>query len=408
MASKNLHFDSLFREYNLSSKIHKTVLEKIDNFKKSNPKRKVFSMTFGYTSQSLSPTIVQKLIEAAYSLGDSKNYISYEDVAGKKQLRELICSHYYQPLGVELDPSEIFIIDGAQSALGNIQELFSVDNIVAVQNPTYPYIIESNILAGRNKIMTLDCNQENDFLPEVPPQKADLIYLCFPNNPTGAVTNFKHLNSFVSYANDHQSTIIFDAVYSLYTQTQNTPRSIYEIKNSKSCSIEINSLSKVANFTGLRLGWCVVPHDLTVSDSSPGELNQMWRTRHSVKFWGASNLAQMAGIAALSEQGQKESMEIVDFYLKNASLLKKGLETHGLNCFGGVNSPYLWVKAPNQYSSWQFFDWLLEHTGIAGMPGCLFGSCGEGYLRLSALGHREEIKAAIENLANLQLSYSNN
>ncbi|NEO68850.1 LL-diaminopimelate aminotransferase [Moorena sp. SIO3H5] len=400
MASKNLNLSYVLNQYNSSDKLYGTVLQKIEEFKLLHPQRKLYLMTFGYTSQPLSPTVIQKLREGVTRLGDLKTYTSYEPVAGKSQLRELICCNHYQPLGVSLDPSEVFILDGAQSGLGNIQELFSVDDSVGIQNPTYPYISESHLSVGRHQIFTLDCDQDNGFLPEVPEQAIDLIYLCFPNNPTGAVATSEQLNLFVNYGMNHQSVIIFDAVYSQFVQTPDIPKSIYQLKNSKQCSIEINSFSKVANFAGLRLGWCVIPHELTVKNSFPGELNQMWNARSSIKFWGASNLAQIAGIAALSERGKQESKAIVEFYLKNVYLLKSALDKNGFTCFGGIDSPYIWVKAPDQLSSLDFFNRLLQQTGIAGMPGCLFGSCGEGYLRLSALGYREDIEEASLKLSN--------
>lgn len=400
MAIKNPNLSYVSTQYNSSGKTYGTVLQKIEAFRQSYPQRKLYLMTFGYTSQPLAPTVIQGLKEGIINLGDLKTCTSYEAIEGKQHLRDLICSNHYQPLGVYLDPSEIFILDGAQSGLGNIQELFSLDDTVGIQNPTYPYLCESHLSVGRNQIFTLDCDQENDFLPKVPKQEVDLLYLCFPNNPTGAVATSNQLGSFVNYAIANQSVIIFDAVYNRFIQAPDIPRSIYQVEGAKSCSIEINSFSKFANFTGLRLGWCVIPHQLTVKNSSPGELNQMWHTRSSIKFWGASNLAQIAGIAALSEQGQQESTVIVDFYLKNASLLKSALDKNGFTSFGGIASPYLWVKAPEKLSSWDFFDKLLQETGIAGMPGCLFGSCGEGYLRLSALGHREDIEVAARQLSN--------
>jgi LL-diaminopimelate aminotransferase len=400
MAIKNPNLSYVSTQYNSIGKTYGTVLRKIDMFRSSFPQQKLYLMTFGYTSQPLASTVIQGLKEGIVNLGDLKTCTSYEAIEGRRHLRDLICSSHYQPLGVHLDPSEIFILDGAQSGLGSIQELFSLDDTVGIQNPTYPYLYESHLSVGRNQIFTLDCDQRNNFLPTVPTQELDLIYLCFPNNPTGAVATSKELASFVNYATAHQSVIIFDAVYSRFIQAPDIPRSVYQLEGAKNCSIEINSFSKFANFTGLRLGWCVIPHQLTVENSSPGELNHMWHTRSSIKFWGASNLAQIAGIAAFSEEGQQESTKIVNFYLKNACLLKSALDKNGFTSFGGIDSPYLWVKAPESFSSWDFFDKLLQATGIAGMPGCLFGSCGEGYLRLSALGRLEDMEAAARQLSN--------
>ncbi|MEO1561114.1 MAG: aminotransferase class I/II-fold pyridoxal phosphate-dependent enzyme, partial [Cyanobacteria bacterium J06632_19] len=230
-----------------------------------------------------------------------------------------------------------------------------------------------------------------------PKQKVDLIYLCFPNNPTGAVATKEQLKVFVDYARNHQAVIIFDAVYSWFVDNPNIPRSIYEIEGAKECCIEINSFSKIANFTGLRLGFTVVPHSLTIENTAFGELNQMWSIRNSIKFWGASNLAQQAGIAVLSEEGQKECQQNIDYYLTNAYLLRKALSNQGFNCFGGTDNPYIWLKAPGTMTSWQLFEILLQEKGIVGIPGYLFGKSGEGYLRLSALLSQKEVEEAVQN-----------
>ncbi|NET59098.1 MAG: LL-diaminopimelate aminotransferase, partial [Symploca sp. SIO2E6] len=290
-----------------------------------------------------------------------------------------------------------FISDGAQSVAVNLQELLAEDNLVALQNPAYPSFVEGTLLAGHSQYINLHCHQQNNFVPELPEQKVDLIYLCFPNNPTGAVATTEQLKAFVDYARTHQALIIFDAVYSPFITTPNIPRSIYEIEGATECAIEIGSFSKMANFTGLRVGWCIVPHTLTIHNTTPGELNQMWKIRHSIKFWGTANIAQQGAIAALSEAGQKECQEVVNYYLKNAQLLRVGLETAGLKCFGGIDNPFIWLKAPQGMQSWEFFEKLMQETGIVGIPGYLFGSSGEGYLRLSTLVKREEVEEAVAN-----------
>lgn len=279
-------------------------------------------MAFGDTSQPLPQTVVKALVDTANGLGNLERYTGYEDVSGNPELRQSICDNYYQrTLGIDLELTEVFISDGAQSATVNIQELFSQDSIVAIQNPAYPAFIEGTILAGR-QLIDLPCYEENQFIPELTEQKVDLIYLCFPNNPTGAVVTPDQLQVFVDYARNHQAVIIYDAVYSSFMTTSNGVRSIYEIDGAKECAIEIGSFSKMANFTGLRVGWCVIPNALTIKDSVPGELNHLWRIRHNVKFWGTSNLAQYGAIAALSDEGQKECNRIVNYYLKNACLLR--------------------------------------------------------------------------------------
>ena len=400
MATKNLVLSQLTGEKTYTEIVFKQVWGKVEAYKVANPQQKIFMMAFGNTTQPLPPTVVQALVGAAKRLGDSKTYTGYEDVNGNSGLKQSICTNYYRKkLGVELENTEVFISDGAQSATVNIQELFAPDNIVAIQNPAYPSFVEGTSLAGRF-LVNLHCSEDNNFVPKPPKQKVDLIYLCFPNNPTGTVATSEQLKAFVDYARNNQAVIIFDAVYSAFMTTPNIPQSIYEIEGAKECAIEIGSFSKVANFTGLRVGWCVIPNALTINGTVHGELNYLWQTRNAIKFWGTANIAQQGAIAALSVAGQKECQEQVNYYLQNARLLRNGLETKELKCFGAIDSPFIWIKTPKNLSSWQFFDKLLRLTGIVGVPGCIFGSGGEGYLRLSALGQRDEINAAVKNVVN--------
>ncbi|MEG4633689.1 LL-diaminopimelate aminotransferase [Microcoleus sp. AR_TQ3_B6] len=405
MATKNLALSQLSGEKTYTEIVFKQVWGKVEAYQSAHPQQKIFLMAFGDTTQPLPPTVVRALVDAANRLGDREAYTGYEDVTGNPELRQAICTNYYQKkLSIELEPSEVFISDGAQSALVNIQELFDLDNRVAVQNPTYPSFVEGTLLAGR-PLINLPCHENNNFVPKLPSEKVDLIYLCFPNNPTGVVATRKQLQAFVDYARSHQAVIIFDAVYSEFITLPNIPRSIYEVEGAKECAIEIGSFSKMANFTGLRVGWCIIPDALTIKGTVPGELNHLWGIRHSIKFWGTANVAQHGAIAVLSELGQSECQKVVSYYLQNAGLLREGLEATGLKCFGGINSPFVWVKAPQGLSSWQFFDKMLQFSGIVGVPGCVFGSSGEGFLRLSALGQREDINIAIENLRCIPLKY---
>ncbi len=407
MANKNLSLNR-FTEYpTYLQSVCKKVLSKVEAYKSSHPQKKIFMRAFGDTSQPLPTTVVRALVDAANRLGAPHTYTGYEDPTGNPRLRQAICTNYYQKKkSIDLDPEEVFISDGAQSASVNIQELFAPDSKVALQNPTYPAFVEGTLLADR-QIINLPCHEENNFMPEPPEEKVDLIYLCFPNNPTGAVATSEHLQAFVDYARSCQAVIIFDTVYSPFITTPNIPRSIYEIAGAKECAIEIGSFSKWASFTGLRVGWCVIPEALTINNTVAGELNELWRIRHAIKFWGTANVAQHGAIAALSPAGQQECQGIVNYYLQNARLLRDALETIGLKCFGGIDSPFIWLKASQSLSSWQFFEQMLQLTGIVGVPGCVFGNCGEGYLRLGALGHREEIEAAIDNFcsSNYQKSY---
>ncbi len=402
MATKNLALSELTGEKTYTEIVFNQVWGKVESYRATHPEQEIFMMAFGDTTQPLPSTVVKALVEAANRLGYRETYTGYEDITGNPALRSAICTDYYQKkMGVEIDSSEVFISDGAQSVSVNIQELFAPDNIVAVQNPTYPSFVEGTLLAGR-QLVNLPCLEENNFVPKPPEEKVDLIYLCFPNNPTGAVATREELKSLIDYAKSNQAVIIFDAVYSPFVTTPNIPRSIYEIEGAKECAIEIGSFSKWANFTGLRIGWCVIPQALRIKNTVPGELNGLWQIRHAVKFWGTANIAQHGAIAALSAAGQQECQEVVDYYLQNARLLRDGLAATGLKCFGGIDSPFVWVKAPQGLSSWQFFEKMLESKGIAGVPGSVFGDSGEGYLRLVALGHREEIQATVKNLLGLK------
>lgn len=398
MAAKNISLSQLNSDSTYLKIFNRELMGRVNQFRSDYPQKKVTILAWGDTSQPLPPTAVTALINSANKLGNAETYTGYEAISGNSALKESICLNYYQKLGIELNSSEIFINDGAQSSSTNLQELFALDSVVALQNPTYSSFIEGNLLAGRSKFIYLDCSESNNFVPQPPESKVDLIYLCFPNNPTGAVATKEQLKTFVDYARTHQAVIIFDAVYSWFVNTPNIPQSIYEIEGATECAIEINSFSKVASFTGVRLGWSVIPHALKIKDTVPGELNQMWTVRNGIKFWGASNLAQQAGIAVLSEQGQQECQQNIDYYLYNAYLLRQVLEKQGFICFGGTDNPYIWLKAPGKMTSWDWFEQLLQETGIVGIPGCLFGKNGSGYLRLSALASRTEIQQAIENI----------
>ena len=397
MAVKNSILSQLNARSTYLERFNRELIGRVNKFQSLHPQRKVHMMAWGDTSQPIPSIAVQALIHSANKLGNSETYTGYENISGNSELKEAICLNYYQKKGIDFDASEIFVSDGAQSSSANLQELFATNSVIALQNPTYPSFIEGNLLAGKTQFINLDCNEANNFVPEPPDSKVDLIYLCFPNNPTGAIATKKQLQAFVDYARNHQAVIIFDAVYSWFVNSPSIPQSIYEIEGAKECAIEINSFSKAANFTGLRLGWSVIPHSLTIKDTVEGELNQMWAVRNGISFWGASNLVQQAGIAILSEQGQQECQQNIDYYLKNAYLLKQALDTKGFTSFGGTDNPYIWLKASGEMTSWKFFDKLLLETGIVGIPGCLFGKSGEGYLRLSSLFNNKVIELVKTN-----------
>jgi LL-diaminopimelate aminotransferase len=312
---------------------------------------------------------------------------------------------------VEISPDEFFVSDGAKADAANIQSLFDASNVVAVQDPAYPVYVDSNVVSGRTGIFNRDAGkyegfvylagtEENGFFPEPPTEKVDLIYLCSPNNPTGAVANHAQLQSFVDYAREHKAVIIFDAAYAEYISDDSLPKTIFEIPGARECAIEINSFSKFAGFTGVRLGWTIVPKELTAEDAEPGELHKMWFRRQVTFFNGASNIAQAGGIAVLSEEGLAQSRAIIAYYMENARIIREGLRSVGLTAFGGDNAPYVWVKTPNNLRSWEFFDQLLQQCQVIVTPGSGFGAAGEHYIRVSAFGHREQIETAIKSITD--------
>ncbi|MGM0652508.1 MAG: LL-diaminopimelate aminotransferase [Bacillota bacterium] len=387
---------------------------RVKEFQKDNPGLKVHRLGIGNTTEPLPPTVIDGLYRAVENLSDRETYTGYGDEQGDEDLRAALAG-YYARIGVELDIDEFFISDGAKPDSSNIQSIFSIDNLVAFQDPAYPVYVDSNVIAGRSGrysgergnyagFIYMVCNSDNSFIPEPPGQKVDLLYLCSPNNPTGAVARHADLKKFVDYARDNKAVIIFDAAYAEYISDPNLPRSIYEVEGAKECAIEINSFSKFAGFTGVRLGWAIVPRLLTCEDSEPGELQRCWLRRQTTFFNGASNLAQRGGMAVLSEDGLKECKAVISYYMENAGIIREGLQELGLTVYGGTNGPYLWLKAPDGLTSWQLFDKLLYETAVIGTPGSGFGPSGEGYFRLSAFGHRESIEKAVESIcSNLKL-----
>ncbi len=387
---------------------------RIKEFQKENPGLKVHRLGIGNTTEPLTPTVIDGLHRAVENLSAVETYTGYGDEQGDEDLRAALAD-YYGRRGVALDTDEIFISDGAKHDSSNIQSIFSTDNLVAFQDPAYPVYVDSNVIAGRSGsfdkergnyagFIYMVCNSENGFIPEPPDQKVDLLYLCSPNNPTGAVANHAELKKFVDYARGNKAVIIFDAAYAEFISNPDLPRSIYEIEEARECAIEINSFSKFAGFTGVRLGWAIVPQALTCEDSEPGELQRCWLRRQTTFFNGASNLAQRGGITVLSEEGLQECKAVINYYMENAGIIRDCLKDLGLTVYGGTNGPYLWLKTPGGLTSWQFFDKLLHEAGVVGTPGSGFGPSGEGYFRLSAFGHRENIEEAVECIrSNLKL-----
>ncbi len=401
MVTTNENYDKLSPNY-----LFVEIARRAKSFSEKNPGVKILKLGIGNTTEPLSPTVIKGLRLGVDKLADVKTYTGYGDEQGDARLRKSIAD-FYSRRSVSLAPDEIFISDGAKSDAANIQSIFGLRSVVAVQDPAYPVYVDSNVIAGRtgpSKGTTYDgmvympCTEQNGFFPDPPSQKVDLIYLCSPNNPTGAVATKEQLGTFVDYARKNKAVIIFDAAYSSFISDPKLPRSIYEAEGAKECSIEVNSFSKSSGFTGVRLGWAAVPKALVVEKTQPGKINSLWNRRQTTMFNGASNIAQEGGLAAISEQGVKENQAVIDGYMTNARKIKECLVQKGLRVFGGVNAPYLWVRTPNNMSSWEFFDKILNEANVVVTPGSGFGPSGEGYVRLSAFGHREDILEAVESI----------
>lgn len=400
MAKINTNYNNLPPSYFFSE-----VNRRVKAFAQKNPGVMVMRLAVGNTTEALTKTIIKGLTEGVDMLSKTETYTGYGDEQGDIKLRTAL-SDYYKKQGVNIDPLEIFISDGAKSDCADILSIFDSSNTVAVADPVYPVYVDSAIISGK-KVVYMVCKEENGFVPNIPKKRVDLIYICSPNNPTGAVLTKQQLKAFVDFANQNNSVIIFDAAYSEYIQDTHLPKSIYEIKGAKNCAIEINSFSKWAGFTGVRLGWTVVPMDL---GEKKGQINSLWNRRQTTMFNGASNIAQCGGLAVLSKMGQKECKKIISYYMNNAKIIKKGLVKIGLQAFGGENAPYIWVKTPAcvktsagkplNMSSWEFFDKLLLEAHVVGSPGSGFGLQGEGYFRLSAFGHKEDIEKAVQSIQN--------
>ena len=410
MATININYDKLGAGY-----LFPEIARRTQAFAEKHPGVELHRLGIGDTTQPLTPSVVRALKDGADRLSKADTYTGYGDYEGEKFLREAICD-LYRERGVDLGLDEIFVSDGAKSDSGNIQSIFGPQNVIAVQDPAYPVYVDTNVMAGRTEsfntvtgqyagIVYMPCHENNGFFPELPSEKVDLIYICSPNNPTGAVATREQLARFVEYARQLQAVIIFDAAYSAFISDPRLPRSIYEITGAKQCAIEVNSFSKSAGFTGVRLGWSVVPKSLTTEDAPAGKVNALWYRRQSTFFNGPSNIVQYGGAAALSPKGRRECQAIVDYYMNNARIIRDGLTTLGLACYGGDNAPYIWAKTPNGLRSWDFFDTLLRGAHVVVTPGSGFGPSGEGFIRLSAFGRRESTERAMASIkAHLKLT----
>lgn len=380
---------------------------RVQRFTEQNPDKPIIRLGIGDVTRPLPQSVVAAMVRATEEMGQSDTFRGYGPEQGYAFLREKIAANDYASRGVSIKPDEIFVSDGSKCDCGNIGDIFDRDNVVAVCDPVYPVYVDTNVMAGRageyvegsgwNKIVYMSCRKENGFLPELPKEKVDLIYLCFPNNPMGNTATKEQLAVWVDYARKNGSVILFDAAYEAFITEEDIPHSIYEIEGAKECAIEFRSFSKTAGFTGTRCAFTVVPKALKSGDVS---LNQLWNRRQSTKFNGVSYPVQRAAEAVYSPDGQREIKENIAYYHNNASIIRNGLAQAGFEVYGGVNSPYIWLKTPGNMTSWQFFDELLNRVQVVGTPGSGFGPCGEGYFRLTAFGTTENTKAALERIVH--------
>ncbi|MCI9446726.1 MAG: LL-diaminopimelate aminotransferase [Lachnospiraceae bacterium] len=391
------------------SYLFSTIAKKVAAFTEANPGKDIIRLGIGDVTQPLAPAVIEAMHKAVDEMGKAETFHGYAPDLGYDFLRDAIVENDYKSRGCDISADEIFVSDGAKSDSANIQEIFGPKNRIAVCDPVYPVYVDSNVMSGRtgvydarsetwSDVIYMPCTMENGFVPEFPKETPDMIYLCLPNNPTGTTITKAQLQEWVDYANKSGAVIIYDGAYEAYISESDVAHSIYECEGAKTCAIELKSFSKNAGFTGVRLGYAVVPKDLKCGDVS---LHGMWTRRHGTKFNGAPYIVQRAGEATYSPQGKAQLKEQVAYYMKNASMIKSGLQEAGYTVFGGVNAPYIWLKTPDKMTSWEFFDYLLHNANVVGTPGSGFGPSGEGYFRLTAFGSYENTLGALERIRKL-------
>jgi len=383
-------------------------------FAAENPDAKIISLGIGDVTQPLPPAIIEAMKKAVDEMASETTFRGYGPEQGYDFLINAIIENDYNSRGVDLERSEVFVSDGAKCDTGNILDIFGIDNVVAITDPSYPVYVDSNVMAGRTgkanengqfeKIVYMPCKAENDFIPELPKSHVDIIYLCFPNNPTGAVASKEVLSRWVDFAREKKAVIFFDAAYEAFITEPEIPHSIYEIDGAKEVAIEFRSFSKTAGFTGIRCAFTVVPKQLEAasSDGRAVEVNPLWSRRHCTKFNGASYISQASAAAVYTPEGKAQCREIIDIYMGNAALIRDSVSKLGYEVYGGVNAPYLWMRTPNGMSSWDFFDLLLRKANIVGTPGSGFGPSGQGYFRLTAFATPDNVKEAMQRFASVQ------
>ncbi len=409
MALVNEHFLKLSNNY-----LFADIAKKVKAYQVSHPKQRVVSLGIGDVTQPLCPAVVEAMHKAVDEMAVKASFRGYGPERGYEFLREAIVKNDFLPRGIHLDTSEIFISDGAKSDTGNIQEIVRWDNSIGVTDPIYPVYIDSNVMIGRagvleagkwSNVTYFPCTAENGFIPAIPDHRVDMIYLCYPNNPTGTVLTKDELRKWVNYALHNDTLLFFDAAYEAYIQDDSIPHSIYEIKGARKCAIEFHSYSKTAGFTGIRCGYTIIPKELTavtLDGTRRIELNHLWDRRQSTKFNGTSYISQRAAEAIYSTEGKAQIQETIDYYMGNACIMHDALTHMGFQVFGGVNAPYLWVKTPDGETSWKFFERLLYGAGVVCTPGVGFGPSGEGYIRFTAFGDRDDCQEAMQRISHWQ------
>ena len=391
------------------SYLFSNIAKKVNAYQRENPEAQILRLGIGDVTQPLAPAIIEALHKAVDEMANAETFHGYAPDLGYEFLRSAIAKNDYKDRGCDIAADEIFVSDGAKCDSGNIQEIFGLDNKIAVCDPVYPVYVDTNVMAGRSGeynpntqnfdgMIYMPCLEENDFVPEFPKENPDIIYLCFPNNPTGATITKAQLQEWVDYAKRIGAVIIYDAAYEAYITEEEIPHSIYECEGARECAIELHSFSKNAGFTGVRLGYTVVPKDLKCGDV---QLHSLWARRHGTKYNGAPYIVQRAGEAVYSDAGKAQLKEQVAYYMQNAKVIYEGLKNAGYSVSGGVNAPYIWLKTPDKMTSWEFFDKLLHEANVVGTPGSGFGAHGEGYFRLSAFGSHENTIKAVERITKM-------
>lgn len=405
MAHVNENFLKLLESYLFSD-----IAKKVKAYQESHPDKRLIRLGIGDVTRPLPQASIEAMHRAVDEMANKSTFHGYGPEQGYDFLIDTIIKNDFEPRGIELSSSEVFISDGAKSDTGNIGDILGLDNKVAVTDPVYPVYVDSNVMGGRagqlngkqwSDITYMPCTAENNFIPSIPSNRIDVIYLCYPNNPTGTTLTKAELKKWVDYALSHDALILFDAAYEAYIREDDIPHSIFEIEGAKRCAIEFRSFSKTAGFTGVRCGYTVIPKEVTATTAT-GErvaLNALWNRRQCTKFNGTSYITQRGAEAIYSKEGKQQVRETIDYYMENARIMREGLTDAGIQVFGGKNAPYLWVKTPEGFTSWQFFDHLLNEANIVSTPGVGFGPSGEGYLRLTAFGQREDCIEAIQRIS---------